>query len=54
MEKEFKKTEYLCEGCRKWKMLKKRESDGKLLCKRCFKNKSLTMEIKKSKEEDLE
>lgn len=42
---EYKKTDYLCEGCRQWKRVKKRESDGKMLCKKCSKNKSLTMEL---------
>ena len=44
----------LCEGCRQWKMVKKRETDGKMLCKKCSKNKSLTMEIKQRIKEDLE
>jgi formylmethanofuran dehydrogenase subunit E len=39
-------TDYGCEGCGEFKMLKKRETDGKMLCKKCSKNKSLTMEIK--------
>ena len=41
-EKEkYKWTEWNCEGCRIYKMLKKRKSDGKLLCKKCSENKSL-------------
>jgi len=34
-------TDYACEGCRQYKKLKKRESDGKMLCKKCSKNKSI-------------
>ena len=40
---EYKWTDYICEGCRIYKMVKKRESDGKMLCKRCSKNQSLAM-----------
>ncbi len=39
----FKWTDYNCEGCHQYKMLRKRESDGKLLCKKCSKNKCLRM-----------
>ena len=42
-KEEFKWTEYNCEGCGIHKMLKKREEDGKLLCKKCSKNKCLRM-----------
>ena len=48
IDKEYNWTDYGCEGCRIYKMLKKRESDGKMLCKKCSKNKSLIMEIKKN------
>lgn len=41
-------TDYCCEGCRQYKKLKKRESDGKMLCKRCSNNQSLFMSIKKN------
>ncbi len=34
-------TDYCCEGCRVYKKLKKRESDGKMLCKKCSKNQSI-------------
>jgi len=33
----------LCEGCNQYRILKKRKEDGKLLCKRCSKNKCLRM-----------
>ena len=46
---EFGWGDYCCEGCGIYKMLKKRESDGKLLCKKCSKNKSLPMAIKEKK-----
>lgn len=49
MEEEYKMTDYCCEGCGVYKMLKKRKSDGKMLCKKCSKNKSLKMFIKKKK-----
>ena len=39
-------TDWNCQGCGIYKMLKKRSSDGKLLCKNCSKNKSLTMMFK--------
>ncbi len=39
--------DYACESCREYKKLKKRESDGKILCKKCSKNQSLFMSIKK-------
>ena len=45
---EYKWTDWNCEGCRIHKMLKKRKTDGKLLCKRCSKNRSLKMEMKKN------
>jgi len=35
--------DYSCASCGEYKKLKKRESDGKLLCKRCSKNQSLMM-----------
>ena len=35
---EYNFTDYACEGCRQYKKLKKRESDGKMLCKKCSKN----------------
>ena len=44
---EYKWTDWNCESCGIYKMLKKRESDGKLICKKCSKNKSLPMELKK-------
>ncbi len=37
-----------CEGCGKWKVTTKRSWDGKILCKRCFKNKPLTKFTKKT------
>ena len=37
----FEWTDWNCEGCRIFKMLKKREFDGKLLCKKCHKNQSI-------------
>jgi len=43
MGSEYEWTDWLCEGCGNHKMLKKRESDGKLLCKKCSKNQSLMM-----------
>ncbi len=43
-------TDYNCEGCRQYKKLRKRKSDGKMLCKKCSKNKSLTMAIKLNSE----
>lgn len=49
MENKYKWTDYLCEGCRQYKMVKKRESDGKMLCKKCSKNTSLTMAINSAK-----
>ena len=36
-------TDYCCEGCSQYKMVKKRETDGKMLCKKCQKNQSLMM-----------
>lgn len=51
---EYKWTDWNCEGCGIYKMLKKRKSDGKLLCKKCSKNKSLKMELKKEKEKKNE
>ncbi len=43
MCKDFKWTDYVCEGCRIHKMVKKRETDGKMLCKKCSKDTSLKM-----------
>lgn len=40
---EYKWTDYICEGCGIHKMVKKRETDGKMLCKKCSKNQSLGM-----------
>ncbi len=37
----FKWTDWNCASCRQFKMLKKRKSDGKLICKKCSKNKTL-------------
>lgn len=45
---EYEWTDYCCEGCRIYKMLKKRKADGKMLCKKCSKNTSLTMAINNS------
>ncbi len=42
-------TDYNCEGCRIHKMLKKREFDGKLLCKKCSKNMPLKLFTKTQK-----
>ena len=39
----YRWTDYGCEGCHQYKMLKKRESDGKMLCKKCLKNQSIMM-----------
>ena len=48
MKEEFKWTDWNCEGCGQYKMLKKRGSDGKLLCKKCSKNTSIkTFKTKK-------
>ena len=43
IDKEYNWTDYGCEGCRIYKMLKKRESDGKMLCKKCSKNNPLKL-----------
>ena len=43
MVSEYNWTDYACEGCRQHKKLKKRESDGKMLCKKCSKNQSIRM-----------
>ena len=37
----------LCEGCRQYRILIKRDYDGKLLCKRCSKNQPLKLFTKK-------
>jgi formylmethanofuran dehydrogenase subunit E len=34
-------TDYGCQGCREYKKLKIRKSDGKMLCKKCSKNQSI-------------
>ena len=47
---EFGWGDYCCEGCGIHKMVKKRGSDGKMLCKKCSKNKSLPMAIKEKRE----
>ncbi len=51
---EFKWTDYICEGCGIHKMVKKRETDGKMLCKKCSKNQSLGMfgKLKKGDEDE--
>lgn len=33
----------LCESCREYKIIKKRQWDGVLLCKRCAKDKPLSL-----------
>lgn len=43
------KIKDLCEGCRIYKVLIKRDFDGKLLCKKCSKNNSLKIWTKKEK-----
>ncbi len=45
---EFEWTDWNCNGCGIYKMLKKRESDGKLLCKKCSKNVSIKLFTKKN------
>lgn len=40
--------DYCCASCGEYKKLKKRESDGIFLCKKCSKNQSLFMSIRKS------
>ena len=41
--KDFEWSDWNCEGCNIHKMTRIRESDGKRLCKKCFKNQSLRM-----------
>ena len=50
---EYKWIDYVCEGCRIYKMVKKRETDGKMLCKKCSENQSLAMfgKLKKGDED---
>jgi len=49
---EYKLTDYCCEGCGIYKMVKKRKTDGKMLCKKCSKNQSLGMFGKSEEKED--
>ena len=42
--------DYCCEGCGEYKKLKKRESDGKMLCRKCSKNQSIMIFKSKKKQ----
>ncbi|MCH7851103.1 MAG: hypothetical protein IH845_05665 [Nanoarchaeota archaeon] len=39
----FQFGEYNCEGCGIYKMITKREFDGKILCKKCMRNRPLKL-----------
>lgn len=42
----------LCYGCSQYRVLKKRSSDGKLLCRRCLRNQSLNDILKKKEKKE--
>lgn len=50
-DKEFKWTDWNCASCGQHKMLKRRKSDGKLICRKCSKNKTLWESSHKKKKE---
>ena len=47
------KIQDCCEGCGQYRILIKRKEDGKLLCKKCSKNKCIKMFKEKDKLEEF-